>query len=562
MQNVQNVQSVPMMQQAAWQQNVRVVHQNQNSYPGLQGATSPNPPGFMRQSGDRDHVPQKPAPVGWHPSVPPPQRLRDFKALCETSLLTLSVHTPCPPPPPPPLPPRGAAGPGADQSHLVARDSGEGSPQTRSPGADNDVRPVAETLPSLNSLQSTWNLFVRSFEAWTRGDNMFYSCRSDHGRETHKSEVLLDPSLADSEREESREARDASAPPWVVFTAPVLCLGEAGGNSCQVTGRRLCEVHQGADERTMSSAEFRDVLSSSRATVCSLKGNKSTAPNQDRAVIASLRGLEVLGVFDGHGEDGHAVAELSTDGLPKLLLAGISASASSDRDPDALASQCQDAAGRAFVKMHGVIEDLTATTLGDSADSGLPQFDARSSGTTATVVLLLQNQRALLAHVGDSRAVLGVRRMSGHWRAVELTRDHKPSLPYEKARIESTGAQVISTGPAAFATARIHTPQQPWPMINMTRSLGDLHAHTQGLVPEPEVRLAERLWDPATEEAVLIIGSDGIWDVIEPLQAVEFVVHQRADAASSLAHEAYARWGQRRLQGKYSDDITVVVKFL
>merc|ERR1712190_17923 len=97
---------------------------------------------------------------------------------------------------------------------------------------------------------------------------------------------------------------------------------------------------------------------------------------------------------------------------------------------------------------------------------------------------------------------------SGAWRITELTRDHKPDLPDERQRIEETGAQVLTVGVPPNTTNRVFTPQQNWPSINMSRSLGDLHAHTQGLSASAEVNFAERFWDPVVEEAVLIIGSD------------------------------------------------------
>merc|ERR1711979_112680 len=98
----------------------------------------------------------------------------------------------------------------------------------------------------------------------------------------------------------------------------------------------------------------------------------------------------------------------------------------------------------------------------------------------------------------------------------------------------------------------------------MTRSLGDLHAHTQGLSAEPEVRVHQRLWNSSAEDAVLLICSDGIWDVIPSDLAIEIVAEQLSkgmDPASGLAAEAYQRWRQRGLPNNYSDDITVIVKF-
>jgi len=355
------------------------------------------------------------------------------------------------------------------------------------------------------------------------------------------------------------------------------------------------------------------MLSAARLSIASLKGNKSSSPNQDRALYLTLgrqgSTIEVLAVLDGHGEGGHEVSESCCDILPKLLLrnlargspnkAGPSGVAHAPMSPpdswthnpdEALATEWWREAGtQAFEEAHACMEALTSQTMASEERDATPglesgglqregasvsyaqnlRIDARSSGTTATVVLLLPGQRLLVAHVGDSRAVFGRRRRSrdpaAPWHVVELTRDHKPDLPDERARIEETGAQVVSVGSPPNTTHRILTQNQIWPSINMSRSLGDLHAHTQGLSASAEVNFAERFWDAVVEEAVLILGSDGVWDVIDGATAVDLVywaLQQGADPAVALAQEAYERWARRGLQGGYSDDITAVVRFL
>lgn len=315
---------------------------------------------------------------------------------------------------------------------------------------------------------------------------------------------------------------------------------------------------------------------------------------------------DLLAVFDGHGEGGHWVSETCCEVLPKLLLrrlaqAHTAHTGGSGGQVSGAARNPQEADGRpgtewwreaaiqAFEDMHAILETSTAKVMareekdeqlaleGEPREGGIlemstcgqPAIDARTSGTTATVLLLLPSRRLLAAHVGDSRAVFGTRRRGSDraqpWRAIELTRDHKPDLPDERQRIEDAGAQVVVVGCAPHSTHRVFTPHQSWPSINMSRSLGDLHAHTQGLSSAAEANLVEQLWDPAMEEAVLILGSDGIWDVLDGLAAVELVAHARQqgnDPATVLSHEAYDRWNKRGLQGGYTDDITVIVKFL
>ena len=65
-------------------------------------------------------------------------------------------------------------------------------------------------------------------------------------------------------------------------------------------------------------------------------------------------------------------------------------------------------------------------------------FDCSLSGTTGTVIYFhTQEDTLYVGHVGDSRAVMGKKSSF-----LELTRDHKPSSPDEKMRIQANGGQV------------------------------------------------------------------------------------------------------------------------
>lgn len=65
-------------------------------------------------------------------------------------------------------------------------------------------------------------------------------------------------------------------------------------------------------------------------------------------------------------------------------------------------------------------------------------FDVEYSGSTAVTVLIM-GRRLVCANVGDSRCVLlSLKRQSlgrKSWTATALSRDHKPTLPDESARI-------------------------------------------------------------------------------------------------------------------------------
>jgi len=366
---------------------------------------------------------------------------------------------------------------------------------------------------------------------------------------------------------------------WCARSAPgLLASSERTCAPASLTGQREEELQApggSIGEHAMSGRELSQVLHGAGTSMSSLKGNKNNAPNQDRAFCIGNRAssVEMFAVFDGHGECGHTIAEISCEVLPKLLLRGLARAGALPgtqipHDANGNQPDLREVACKAFEEMHGIVEVLTSKIV--DAEKEPNQIDGRSSGSTGTVVMMMPGRRALVAHVGDSRAVFGRRRRGrslddrGPWNMIELTRDHKPELDDEQRRIEATGAKVISVGNDILTVTRVYTDHQSWPSINMSRSIGDLHSHTQGLSAKAEVSIMDRLWDPETEEAVLIIASDGVWDVMDGAGAATIVAQEVLngnDPAVGLASDALDRWVRRGLPGNYSDDITALVKF-
>ncbi len=61
------------------------------------------------------------------------------------------------------------------------------------------------------------------------------------------------------------------------------------------------------------------------------------------------------------------------------------------------------------------------------------------------MVALLRPDAMHVINVGDSRAVLGASSKLGRVQPVQLSLDHKPDLPAEKARILAVGGRVLAT---------------------------------------------------------------------------------------------------------------------
>ena len=145
----------------------------------------------------------------------------------------------------------------------------------------------------------------------------------------------------------------------------------------------------------------------------------------------------------------------------------------------------------------------------------------------------------LIANAGDSRAVLGKR-----GRAIELSKDHKPNRTSERLRIEKLGG-IIYDG---YLNGQ----------LSVARALGDWHIKgSKGsicpLSSEPEL---EEVW-LTEEDEYLIMGCDGLWDVMSSQCAVtmvrkELMQHNDPKRCSrALVKEA--------LQRNSCDNLTVVV---
>lgn len=121
------------------------------------------------------------------------------------------------------------------------------------------------------------------------------------------------------------------------------------------------------------------------------------------------------------------------------------------------------------------------------------------------------------------------------------------------------------------------------PGIAMTRTLGDLQAKKIGLISEPEVQRIEL----TRQDKFIVIGSDGVWDVMQSAEVVGFVNQYVAPVrenerdnnaetvASALVQECRNRWDEMNKNKKNSskigdlpylkfgcDDISCVVAYL
>ena len=168
----------------------------------------------------------------------------------------------------------------------------------------------------------------------------------------------------------------------------------------------------------------------------------------------------------------------------------------------------------------------------------------------------------ITANVGDSRAVL-----CRNGTALELSRDHKPSDPVERARIYQLGGQVLWCG---------QLDKQDEPIegtgifrvngnLALSRAVGD-RSERPAVTADPELSVVTLL--PEQHDEFVVLATDGLWDVMSSDDAVAYIrtllensmddgesMEERGDTIAGLVVEEALR------RGSY-DNITVIIVWL
>jgi serine/threonine protein phosphatase PrpC len=302
-------------------------------------------------------------------------------------------------------------------------------------------------------------------------------------------------------------------------------------------------------------------------------GPKKTECQDSYCIIEKITGTtecNFFAVYDGHGTSGKEASQAANDYIQTFL----------EKNAKKIKFLVTDKQRESFLK------SAFKTAEGKLKNSGI---DYSNSGTCSIGVFLIRT-KCYITNLGDSRAVL-YRVTPKERLAIELSYDHKPTRPDEKERILKSGGKVEKL---------IHDnqpvgPYRVWlddegPGIAMTRTLGDLQAKKIGLISEPEIESIEL--HPQTDKFI-VIGSDGIWDVMSSAEVVGFVNQYinrevtpgemprdkdiRESAAEELVKEARSRWEDMNKSKKKNagigigdlpylkfgcDDITAVICFL
>lgn len=261
----------------------------------------------------------------------------------------------------------------------------------------------------------------------------------------------------------------------------------------------------------------------------SLQGKREANEDQHIHIInisgenKELNPINFIGVFDGHG--GKAVSKYLKDNLPKFFVNKFKKDIYSN----------PDTASKYFNKVYDLIQNKMITDH--------PRF-VQYCGSTACIGIQFKDScnknRLWILNVGDSRAVkcnkLNI--------AEQLTQDHKPNSPTEKARIEKLGGKIEFDG----SDWRIKD-------LSLSRAFGDLDC-TPYVTHLPQIYR----YKISSTDKFIIYACDGLWDVMTNQDVVDFINELisnkkfKGNYAKELAEEAYKKGSL--------DNITTVIYLL
>ena len=302
----------------------------------------------------------------------------------------------------------------------------------------------------------------------------------------------------------------------------------------------------------------------------------------------------MIGIFDGHSQQGHIVAHYVQQELPKVLSKKLS---SMLQHPFTKANNTNNE----FLLKQTIIDAFNTT------DSNIPVDYGMNAGCTTSIIIQIDKTTICTANVGDSQSfIIRYNKATKEVDIVYMTKKHKPDDVVERNRIEGMGGVVYiprkkeerHNGVIMEVSSRVTIPNTPMGPVSlaMSRSMGDHDGKDVGLISVPTVDILQvtelkmkttskrnnddtksqynESYDPDDVVLYAIAASDGLLDFITPLEIAERLAKSFADesgatagrygsnrelmnACEDLLLQASRSWS--KLGMKYRDDITIAV---
>jgi serine/threonine protein phosphatase PrpC len=297
---------------------------------------------------------------------------------------------------------------------------------------------------------------------------------------------------------------------------------------------------------------------------------------QDDVFYIQKENTLLVGLFDGHGKEGKKISNYCCKFMKEFFEAKHNDFVS---DPQ--------------IAIENIIVECDSSLRSNS--SGI---DASLSGTTA-LVMYANSESFHVGSVGDSRGILSTLPPPGadlerpaetknpyarkinpvrDLKTVPLSVDQKPDHQIELNRIQASGGkvqQLTDDHGNKVGPHRVWQKNGLLPGLAMSRSIGDGIAKEIGVIAEPVYHSFPYI---AFRDQFIVISSDGVWDVLENIEVINYVEKFRKKCMKNstdkqypatlnnssisrlLAEEARYRWlGICEEEDVMIDDISVLV---
>ena len=170
-------------------------------------------------------------------------------------------------------------------------------------------------------------------------------------------------------------------------------------------------------------------------------------------------------------------------------------------------------------------------------------------GCTATAVLAWGGADGAVllqcGNVGDSAALL-IDLETGGWK--ELTDDHRLTNPLERERLARSGIPLNSDSRRLYG-------------LNLARALGDKFLKDEDLGLSAEPAVSDVVAVAKDKHALLLIASDGLWDVLDAEKVAALATQADAELDGSVVETAAAIVAAAKKAGTRDDVTALVVRF-
>ena len=255
-----------------------------------------------------------------------------------------------------------------------------------------------------------------------------------------------------------------------------------------------------------------------------------------------------MSVCDGHGIEGHFVSDFIKEILPfdmseNLKFYNILTDNEKEKE-----------------KIYNAIKETFINANEKLVNN--EEINSWFSGSTCVSVIYTP-EKLIIPNIGDSRAVLGrlINKETNEYKAIELSRDHKPTEKDEERRILENDGRIqpfIEDG-EFVGPQRVWIKEDDVPGLAMTRSFGDRMAASVGVISEPEIK--EYIFNP--NDKFMIIASDGIWEFISSQECINIIKefynsNDIKGCCEYLYQESSKRWLKEE---EVIDDTTMIIVF-